>query len=440
MNMLREGCCEVLQREWKAYAGCLACCCIIYFFLWPKMYLAGHDYAAHVIQDPDHAVRGVHRFFDSQARASYELAQRYYEDQRPLVLKSARNFHLKNYFAELEKEVTGMDITFYDLIRARLALMGMWHEKKGWDDYRVEKDKCTMYSWLKLNNFPHVPLHFEPDTGKPWRSEEKFIEDMRSGSAYTGTKNWPLWIKACHLTQGSAESTRPIKNAEWISENIDALDVWAKAKWDFQANDWEREWRDEGNALTDGLPKGFLLQESAQLTFDPNIEKKRIFELKIEVYWGHAYIAGIADVGAGSLVMRWSDGRKDIELYDDVAATFWHHGHLMKKSDWYQWIMEEGHVDCAFELAERAASVMAVDEVRIDVFITKGDPEGCKINENSLSSGMIYGPQWGFMAKLWAEPYIRKEYKTFSLDEKRVYEQTVDDVPGLRERLEKAGK
>ena len=129
-----------------------------------------------------------------------------------------------------------------------------------------------------------------------------------------------------------------------------------------------------------------------------------------------------------------------LELYDDVAATFWHHGHLMKKSDWYQWIMEEGHVDCAFELAERAASVMAVDEVRIDVFITKGDPEGCKINENSLSSGMIYGPQWGFMAKLWAEPYIRKEYKTFSLDEKRIYEQTVDDVPGLRQRLEKAGK
>merc|ERR1711907_845724 len=162
--------------------------------------------------------------------------------------------------------------------------MGMWQETRGWDDYRVEKDKCTMYSWLKLNNFPHVALHFDPDAGPqtPWRSEDKFIADMRDGRAYEGTQSWPIWVKACHLTQGSAESTRPLKNAEWITENIDQFDVWAKSKWNYVANDWEREWRDEGNALTADIPKGFLLQESAQLTFDPNIQKKRIFELKIE--------------------------------------------------------------------------------------------------------------------------------------------------------------
>jgi hypothetical protein len=41
----------------------------------------------------------------------------------------------------------------------------------------------------------------------------------------------------------------------------------------------------------------------------------------------------------------------------------------------------------AFDLAERAAATLGIDEVRIDVFIHPTDPTGHVINEISLFSG-----------------------------------------------------
>ena len=41
---------------------------------------------------------------------------------------------------------------------------------------------------------------------------------------------------------------------------------------------------------------------------------------------------------------------------------------------------------CVWPLAERAARLMAIDEVRIDIFLVQGRPDDCQINEISVSS------------------------------------------------------
>ena len=45
--------------------------------------------------------------------------------------------------------------------------------------------------------------------------------------------------------------------------------------------------------------------------------------------------------------------------------------------------------------------LMGIECVRIDIFITHGKPNGCVINEDSISSGMNYGPHFEFLTKAW---------------------------------------
>ena len=52
--------------------------------------------------------------------------------------------------------------------------------------------------------------------------------------------------------------------------------------------------------------------------------------------------------------------------------------------------MTEGHLQCVWDLAERAARQMAADAVRIDIFLNPTSPQGCMLNEISLSSAMYY--------------------------------------------------
>ena len=51
------------------------------------------------------------------------------------------------------------------------------------------------------------------------------------------------------------------------------------------------------------------------------------------------------------------------------------------------WIASEGHLPRVWLLAETAAAAMGADQVRIDIFIRKGDPSALVIRD--ISS------QWG---------------------------------------------
>eukprot|EP00958_Prasinococcus_capsulatus_P016092 scaffold1768_cov194-Prasinococcus_capsulatus_cf.AAC.5 len=49
-------------------------------------------------------------------------------------------------------------------------------------------------------------------------------------------------------------------------------------------------------------------------------------------------------------------------------------------------------MDCIWDLAERVAGATHADSMRIDIFLSEGNPGGCTVNENSLSSGMVRTP------------------------------------------------
>ena len=51
-------------------------------------------------------------------------------------------------------------------------------------------------------------------------------------------------------------------------------------------------------------------------------------------------------------------------------------------------------------------------QVRIDVFLTEGQPSNCAINEDSLSSGQNYGPHTQFLNRIWLESWMNKWFLT----------------------------
>ena len=73
---------------------------------------------------------------------------------------------------------------------------------------------------------------------------------------------WPVFWKACHLTQSSSEGTRAIKKMPDAEQRAELVE-WLKGKWDFRANDFERVWVATGNQLTQDITPGFLLQVCA---------------------------------------------------------------------------------------------------------------------------------------------------------------------------------
>ena len=75
-----------------------------------------------------------------------------------------------------------------------------------------------------------------------------------------------------------------------------------------------------------------------------------------------------------------------------------------------QWIIDEGHMEYAWSLAEGLAKAAMIDAVRVDVFLWPGHPERAAINEISLSSGAMYKWHFHLMAQLWAEGHKRQEY------------------------------
>ena len=70
-----------------------------------------------------------------------------------------------------------------------------------------------------------------------------------------------------------------------------------RAKWTFRANDFERVWVNEGDALTATLTPGFAIQAAMPQGTGEGYSVGGRFaiglaELRVEVVWGHAYLAG----------------------------------------------------------------------------------------------------------------------------------------------------
>ena len=162
------------------------------------------------------------------------------------------------------------------------------------------------------------------------------------------------------------------------------------------------------NALTDVVPPGVMLQGPAELTFSPVVNKSVAVELKVETYWGQAYVANLIDgTDKNTLVFMRQDGTVQLDYYDTYLDELVARGIDPPPTHWQHWLRQDPrYVRCAWELAEKAARAIGGDQVRIDVFISKASPDGCLINEDSLSSGKRYMHHGAFMAKLWREPHL----------------------------------
>ena len=97
---------------------------------------------------------------------------------------------------------------------------------------------------------------------------------------------------------------------------------------------------------------------------------------------------------------------------------------------WLSFISDERHLTCAFWLAEKVARTISVAEVRVDVFVTKGRPNDCAINEISISSGSLYVGHMPTLARLWSEPFLQRKYHVFDSG-KPIYLQTTADLPNV---------
>jgi len=198
---------------------------------------------------------------------------------------AAKRFHLHQHFVDTARNFSVADTTYYDLSEKRLRAMASLLKATGRDDFLIEKSKCVMSSFFERNQLPMVAIL------RNWTDHRNFTADMRSGAAVRDVTTWPIFIKFCHLTQGSARSVRAVPSAKWLADNIEELEGWVSEKWTMKANDWTRPWHESSNALTDVAPPGVFLQAPARSSQNLRTGKSYFIETKVEVLWGKAYLA-----------------------------------------------------------------------------------------------------------------------------------------------------
>ena len=98
-------------------------------------------------------------------------------------------------------------------------------------------------------------------------------------------------------------------------------------------------------------------------------------EVRVEVLWGRAYLALLDGCMTFTRDGKWQNFA-DMSAFGTSSPVLETH-----------WFFDEGHAACVWDVAERAAHAAGVESMRVDVFMDRGRPDGCVLNENSLSSG-----------------------------------------------------
>ena len=348
-------------------------------------------------------------------------AREYYESQKPLFAAAAAKFKLHRYFTSIEVRencAKPQSCEWLDMIHQRIKAFAKSLKEESRDDYRLEKDRCTMYDFFSNNDFPVASIL------GVWRNRDEFIARMEAGDMAELAEDWPVFLKACHLTQSSSRGTFNVASKDRMTTSAQRITEWVNEKWAFRANDFERPWVNEGNMLTDALQPGILVQAP----FKPKAGKLRthgrfavgLLEFRVEVIWGRAYQAMLD----GNIVF-FRD--KSVEWYGPPYGFLnipIREGNLHPK---IQWIVDKGYLNCIWDLSERAGKAAAVDYMRVDIFASIGDPAGCTINENSLSSGLMYWKHDNYLAATWAGPHLSGKYQVLETN-KSVYELLPEDT------------
>jgi len=342
---------------------------------------------------PNHLDR-VASFFKWLASSQNTYAETYYEQERlNLLAHLEKEFTLHPYFAN--PNMSTAEVTWHGLIHARMRDFRQQLEVSGRRDFDMEKDRCAMYAFYGRHGLPTLAVH------GVWHSLDTLLADVRAGRAYGNVSDWPVFWKACHLTQSSSYATRSMTAQPAAGAETEELASWLQSKWHFRANDYERVWVEDGNVITRDIPPGFLLQAPFTGARYQTVGRVSVGlpEVRVEVLWGRPYLA-LLD---GVITLTRDGGAQDfgsLSAFGGMPAVSYDH-----------WFFSEGHDACVWEVAALAANVAGVDSVRIDIFLDRSAPAHCVLNENSLSSGMAYWGHESFMAQLWSEPHVKKLYR-----------------------------
>jgi len=343
--------------------------------------------------------------FSKMFAAHNPRAQQYYDSVAEDFTREASKFQLHPYFMHNNFKQNG---SFHDCIHARLKHFAQELRLSNRDSFKIEKDKCTMYKFFQLNELPHCEIL------GTWYDLGSTINYMNSLKA----KDLPVFIKSCHLTQGSMQGTQFVDSKTKAKK----MKSWVMQKWNVRANDFDRVWKHEGNLLTDSLKPGFLAQRPfEQKGFIPKVQGRYsvgILEFRVEVFFGKAYLA-IVD----GIFIFLPNG--EVEDYSTLASYVT--GNPSDGRNKFAWIFSWNYMDCVWKLAEQTAKLMQIDALRVDIFLDRSHPQQCKLNEISLSSGMVYHGHEEYMAKAWSEPFLKGEVKT-SRSTKPVYRLTEKDL------------
>ena len=321
------------------------------------------------------------------------LGKMYYDAHRARIMQSARTFAVH---PSVERGAMATHrASREDLIIARMSSMAKELRSAGRDDFKVEKDKCDMMRFLVRNDLPVPALR------GVYRDLPAFVRALRSGEALRRVARWPAFLKACHLTQGPARSVQLVPSAAWVGSQWESLQAYLFGKWALRANDRARAWTEASNALTDSLAPGFMVQEAGPLWRMAGQEEKEVVELKVEVFFGRAYLA-YENAKWFWFLREHADGRR---LFGDRSSSSGGSGgggsgggssssssgggaprapppphaegapqcllasgiiqDVPKDSPWER-VLADGHLECAWDLAEKAARRMGMDSVRID--------------------------------------------------------------------------
>mmetsp|Transcript_21917 Transcript_21917/g.31738 ORF Transcript_21917/g.31738 Transcript_21917/m.31738 type:complete len:409 (+) Transcript_21917:85-1311(+) len=330
-------------------------------------------------------------------------AKRYYEEQKDFFLKAAEEFEIHPYWADNNaKEGMG----FREVVTERVLGMYRQFQATGRMDYRLEKDRCAMIEFFRNNNIPH------PAVKKMWYSKEAVIEDLKSGAIEKMVDNFPIFLKACHLTQQSSDGTFSIKTPAALKDNEENILKFINHRWDYRSRDVDRPWQDKGDKLTDALTPSYEIQEPFMQTGGNQMHVEGrvavgLIEVRAEVMWGKVYLVNL---DATTIFRR--DGK--IEDYTSFMGGVLHMPPEAGKR--VSWLRDEGYIDCVIEVSERLAQAAHIEYVRVDVFIDKGDPKNCAVNEISLTSGYVYYGHEERMVNLWIDGLVNKRYKVFETD------------------------
>jgi len=346
-------------------------------------------------------------FLNSASAANYQKAQAYYQQQLPLFSKAIEEnpLHFNVMDPRYRASVPpGGSASYYDLVKLRAESLLQLYKEKKWDGFRIEKSKCDMARFIELNKIPMSPV-----LGY-WDSTEALLKELPETLQYS-----KVILKCCHLTAGSAASTRMItrdklKDPEYMKE----LHEWMDQKWDFRVVDWHRTWHVPMDQMTDHVPKGFMVQRLHPFTT----------EVKCQTLFGRVYML-VVHGGQGSPSGGvWYHGAKHFEVYGGGTDTLLNIAH--EDTTDYQWIIDEGHIPRILWLAELTAKATGLDELRVDIFLTQGNPDAAVINENSISSGLDMRVHFPFYSKMWAQGLHHPKLSERPT-KKQLYEQTAFD-------------